>query len=404
MKKIYFFLASVLMAFCANAAATQLYLIGDPVEGGWSYQKGIEMTSTGEAGVFTLSVSFDGTKWFGFTENIGTSWDATNGARYGATSKDATPVEGENAMLFPSENAWKLPAGEYTFTVNTNTKKFILGGAIDDKMGDLYLRGMLNDWLNEGLDATYKFSTADEKIYTLNVAALGAGEVFKIGTADWGYSFSSGDIAMTVGTPYSYEGMNEDMAMADNVANVTITLNLNDKTITVSGQASVTSPASLYLIGDVKDNHWIPSTPVEMTKNGNVFTLTKVEIETAFDNEYGFFSFCTAKGADAEDWAVGDRYGASVLDEEISVGVPAAFVRGENAWKVRPAVYNVTVDFDTKQVTLTKGSSAIETVAAADVEEAAVYFNLQGVRVLTPEAGALYIVKRGDKVSKEIVR
>lgn len=111
MKKIYFFLASVLMAFCANAAATQLYLIGDPVEGGWSYQKGIEMTSTGEAGVFTLSVSFDGTKWFGFTENIGTSWDATNGARYGATSKDATPVEGENAMLFPSENAWKLPAG-----------------------------------------------------------------------------------------------------------------------------------------------------------------------------------------------------------------------------------------------------------------------------------------------------
>ena len=56
-------------------------------------------------------------------------------------------------------------------------------------------------------------------------------------------------------------------------------------------------------------------------------------------------------------------------------------MRGENAWKVLPAVYNVTVDFDTKQVTLTKGSSAIETVAAVDVEEAAVYFNLQGVRV-----------------------
>ena len=403
MKKIYFFLASVLMAFCANAAANQLYLIGDPVEGGWSFSKGIEMTSTGEAGVFTLSVSFDGTKWFGFTENIGTSWDATNGARYGAVSKDATPVEGENSMLFPSENAWKLPAGDYTFTVNTNTKKFILGGAIDDKMGDLYLRGVLNGWLNDGLDDTYKFSTTDEKVYTLNVASIEAGEAFKIGTADWGYGFSSGEMAMAVDTPYSYEGVDTDMAMADNVSNVTITLNLDDKTITVSGQASVSSPAALYLIGDVKDNHWDPSAGVEMTKNGNVFTLKNVEIETAFANDYGFFSFCTAKGADAEDWTVGDRYGASVENEEISVDTPAAFARGTNSWKVLPGTYNVEVNFDSKQVVLTKGTSAIETIAA-DVEEGAVYFNLQGVRVLAPEAGTLCIVKRGEKVSKEIVR
>lgn len=43
-------------------------------------------------------------------------------------------------------------------------------------------------------------------------------------------------------------------------------------------------------------------------------------------------------------------------------------------------------------------------VAALDVENAApVYFNLQGVKVANPENG-VYIVKRGNKVSKEVVR
>lgn len=51
-----------------------------------------------------------------------------------------------------------------------------------------------------------------------------------------------------------------------------------------------------------------------------------------------------------------------------------------------------------------QGQSAIETVEAAATEAPAQYYNLQGIRVLAPEAGQLYIVNRAGKVSKEIAR
>ena len=46
-------------------------------------------------------------------------------------------------------------------------------------------------------------------------------------------------------------------------------------------------------------------------------------------------------------------------------------------------------------------------VADAMVEEqnaAAEYFNLQGVKILNPQSGQLYIVRRGANVSKEIAK
>jgi len=47
--------------------------------------------------------------------------------------------------------------------------------------------------------------------------------------------------------------------------------------------------------------------------------------------------------------------------------------------------------------------SGISSVNAADSDAPAVYYNLQGVRVENPESG-LYIVKRGNTVTKEIIR
>ena len=45
----------------------------------------------------------------------------------------------------------------------------------------------------------------------------------------------------------------------------------------------------------------------------------------------------------------------------------------------------------------------IEDIVADEVEGAAKYYNLQGVEVANPENG-LYIVKRGNKVAKELVK
>ncbi len=50
------------------------------------------------------------------------------------------------------------------------------------------------------------------------------------------------------------------------------------------------------------------------------------------------------------------------------------------------------------------GSAGIDGIEADMSESAAEYFNLQGIRVASPEAGNIYIVRRGAQVSKELVK
>lgn len=64
--------------------------------------------------------------------------------------------------------------------------------------------------------------------------------------------------------------------------------------------------------------------------------------------------------------------------------------------EIEGADYTVTIVFATTH------EAGVEGVDA-DINAAPEYFNLQGVRVAEPNDG-LYIVKRGNKVSKEIVR
>ena len=62
--------------------------------------------------------------------------------------------------------------------------------------------------------------------------------------------------------------------------------------------------------------------------------------------------------------------------------------------------YTITVDLEAKTLLLTTTVG----VEGVEVETApAVYYNLQGIEVANPENG-VYIVKRGNKVSKEIIR
>lgn len=70
----------------------------------------------------------------------------------------------------------------------------------------------------------------------------------------------------------------------------------------------------------------------------------------------------------------------------------------ENYYNIEP-IDGTNYSFFVKFAKENTAVGAIE----AETDAAPVYYNLQGVRVAEPETG-LYIVKRGDKVSKEIVR
>jgi hypothetical protein len=54
-------------------------------------------------------------------------------------------------------------------------------------------------------------------------------------------------------------------------------------------------------------------------------------------------------------------------------------------------------------ILVTRQESGVEAVAA-DANAAAVYYNLQGIRVMQPVAGQVYIMNRAGKVSKVLYR
>ncbi len=64
--------------------------------------------------------------------------------------------------------------------------------------------------------------------------------------------------------------------------------------------------------------------------------------------------------------------------------------------------YDFVFDPAASKLTITKTAGVAE-VNAEVSDEAPVYYNLQGIRVANPENG-LFIVNRGGKISKEIIR
>lgn len=69
------------------------------------------------------------------------------------------------------------------------------------------------------------------------------------------------------------------------------------------------------------------------------------------------------------------------------------------------AKYNVTATANGQTLHFTllydrSGSASVGSVEASDAP--AVYYNMQGIQVANPEAGRIYIVRKGDKVSKVI--
>ena len=170
----------------------------------------------------------------------------------------------------------------------------------------------------------------------------------------------------------------------------------------------------VYLVGHLTGAAWDPaSTDAELTYVGNgVYEIDNVTFaESAEGNNTAYFSFITAAGS----WDTAnayDRIGAETADEAIEGQAKVSIQKGSaNSWKLDAYevdgeakynyIYKLTLDVVNKTLTVgkTSGVKAIE----ADASAPAVYYNLQGVQVENPQNG-LFIVKRGNKVTKEIIR
>lgn len=279
MKKFYTLLAAAATTVAAmaweapNPMIETLYLIGDPCSPakaevpenavignpatGWYPSNGIPMTKTAE-GVFEVSIKITAASWFAFNSTIvpnatDANWDTWNAARYTpAAGGDAQ--EGAQPMKVgcdPKPDSWAITPGDYKFTVDVNTGILTVGGNIVREIGDVYLRGTFNNWLNDGTDPAYLFTKVNDEVYTLDVAEIGAYSVegegeaateinaFKIANMSWTAKWTSGLNDMKIGKAEYFDDSSEaNMGLKEGGKNLTITLNLADETILIAEKSA----------------------------------------------------------------------------------------------------------------------------------------------------------------------
>lgn len=127
MKKIYVLMLSLCVAIAANAAASQLWIFGsDPSIGDWQLANKAEMTKVSD-GVFEFTLETAGAE-FGFTWSSSDAWDSgnpsVNQARLGSDNNGMmVAANGEYTMHEGWHNNWKVGAGKWKLTADTNTNK-----------------------------------------------------------------------------------------------------------------------------------------------------------------------------------------------------------------------------------------------------------------------------------------
>lgn len=201
----------------------------------------------------------------------------------------------------------------------------------------------------------------------------------------------------------------------------TVTADFSKMTVSVTktgesgGNEGGEAPSALYILGNLDGAQWVTSAGLAMTKEGDNFVAKDVKLVApaeATDN-YCYFTFVTAIGADWDAVNMGgDRYGAPAKDTPLTPGTESPMTKytlnvnasAAESWKIPAGTYDITANFanmTVKAVDKTSGVDEVESAAAIDVTP--VYYNLQGVRVDNPAPG-LYIVVRGNKVTKEQLR
>ena len=186
-------------------------------------------------------------------------------------------------------------------------------------------------------------------------------------------------------------------------------------------QVGTTMPTKLYiqwgLNSDETDN-WTVTVGGAIATDvvDGVATFSGMEIPAISEANYGYFCFSTEDGGSWD--ALGDRYAAAKQNDPISVEggdvmkpgevmATATLVPGsQDAFMIMADSYDLKVDLNNNTVQIIKNAftTGVEDIAVDGANAAAVYFNLQGVRVVNPTAGQLLIKKEGSNVSKVLVK
>ena len=354
-----------LIGFNANAA---MYIVGTNPFGNWQPDQGVEMTLL-EDGTYTLDATLvQNDIWFIFAEAIG-DWNTVNANRWdsGNPSSDLTvtagveftPVKGHTNKSF----AFSGTAGEkYTFTFNPTTGKakvdgyvepiteftYTVAGSSADILGSEWNPADANnDMTLDETDGIYKLVKENVEINA------GLNLEFKVArNHSWGMSW---------GNPEGHDGNQNYYFEQAGTYNLTFKFDLENEAVWLDVELVQGGPevnpltGELFVLGQVNGNNWNPSTGIAMaTTDDNIFTLADAVI-TEGDGGYGFFSFTSKLGEDADDWGFTPyRRGALEDGTIVESNVPATLADWGTtaAFKALPGTYDITVNLSANTVVL----------------------------------------------------
>ena len=349
---------------------------------------------------FETDAETDATVYF---DNNSTAWDIVYAY---CTKADGTPLEAA-----PGEEMTAYKAGLYKYVVPVGYKKIQFNNGegtesttFDVKDNTVYtldssspfvepvdysqfyinVIGEFNNWGDNGVKP--------DANGVATVKVEGATGIFKIkvwtGTNEEYYSNGQ---TIALNTPTVIDGDTGDMTFPTaSTQNFAVTFDYTTKTITIKENVVDLTKLWVNFAGDW--NEWNPDgvrivdgvATQEQAIPADAATLNfKVKIYDEVSGTDAFYS----------------------NGKEIALNTATQIKGNGDAMTLPEDVKGWTVKFDfdyaTKTLTVAK-TTAIEGIEA-DNEAAPVYYNLQGVRVDQP-ANGMYIVVRGNKVSKEIVK
>ena len=232
---------------------------------------------------------------------------------------------------------------------NANAAMYLVGEAPLGKGWDPSKGNEMTD----NNDGTYSYvATINGTVYFCFADALGEN------SNDWDnfnsnhrYGPSSGDQNVQAGNwittqrgsgAYMFTGTNQEYE---------ITFDANQNKFKIDGYVAPINPytGKLFILGQVNGNNWNPTTGVEMEPVDelleNIFELEDVTVTDSGDG-YGYFSFTTKLGENADDWSFLPYRRGAVADGTL-VENDQKTAMGDwgtaNAFKVLPGTYDFSV-------------------------------------------------------------
>jgi hypothetical protein len=195
------------------------------------------------------------------------------------------------------------------------------------------------------------------------------------------------------------EGSSVNFRFPGKTRNAVVTFDRSTATMTVAGDVD-------YIVSGTF-NSW-PETDDDYIMTANSDGSYTFELTLHLNAEFKIKT--NEEGWDkTASWGAEGTYGSS---DPVAITTNSAM----NAWAGSDCNFLVNEELGTAKITFTpksdgpstiqvvKTTSGIEDVNADNLNADAVYYNLQGIRVVNPEAGQVYIMNRAGKVSKVIVR